>query len=54
MLLTTPERRLSLVLKRQEMWQRGGQEAVLGQLDAVLGLAYADILDESDELLSHK
>ena len=52
-LLTTPERRLSLFLKRQELWQQGSKE--LGAaLDAVLELPYINLLDESDELLSYR
>ncbi len=52
-LLTTPERRLSLLLKRQELWERGQQE-LCARLDRLAGLPYVDLLDESDELLHHR
>lgn len=52
-LLTTPERRLSLVLKQNELWQRGDRK-LSAALDRVLGQPYVDLLDESDELLSHR
>lgn len=54
MLLTTPERRLSLRLKRQELWQQGRKDlwAALGEVEE--GLPYIDLLDESDELLTHR
>eukprot|EP00887_Chlorella_sp_A99_P004660 scaffold4.g4660.t1 len=52
-LLTTPERRLSLLLKRQELWQRGQQD-LCAKLDALATLPYTDLLDESDELPSHR
>lgn len=53
MLLTTPERRLSLLLKRQELWQQG-QAELCGALDSLLQQPAIDLLDESDELLSHR
>ena len=53
MLLTTPERRLSLLLKRQELWEQGKQE-LSSALDAQIALPFIDLLDESDELLTHR
>ena len=53
MLLTTPERRLSMVLKQQELWQQG-KTALVAALDRLLSLPFVDLLDESDELLSHR
>jgi hypothetical protein len=52
-LLTTPERRLSLLLKRQELWEQGQRDLSSG-LDQLVNLPYIDLLDESDELLSHR
>lgn len=52
MLLTTPERRLSLHLKRQELWEQGQRE-LAGQMAGLAELPYVDLLDESDELLTH-
>ena len=52
MLLTTPERRLSLLLKWQELWQKGQLELCRG-LDELAAMPYVDLLDESDELLRH-
>lgn len=52
MLLTTAERRLSMLLKRKELWQKGQAELCAG-LDELAALPYADVLDESDELLRH-
>ncbi|KAL4428607.1 hypothetical protein ABPG77_008919, partial [Micractinium sp. CCAP 211/92] len=48
------QRRLSLRLKRQELWQQGKKElwAALGAIEE--GLPYIDLLDESDELLTHR
>ncbi|KAL4434355.1 hypothetical protein ABPG75_000796 [Micractinium tetrahymenae] len=53
-LLTTPERRLSLHLKRQELWQQGRKElwAALAAIEE--RVPYIDLLDESDELLTHR
>lgn len=53
MLLTTPERVLSFELKRQELWEQGHTELV-AQMDELRGLPFLDLLDESDELLSHR
>jgi hypothetical protein len=52
-LLTTPEWRLSLLLKRQELWEQG-KEGLCSSLDAQISLPFVDLLDESDVLLSHK
>jgi hypothetical protein len=52
-LLTTPERRLSLLLKRQELWEQG-QGELCSSLDAQISLPFIDLLDESDVLLSHR
>ncbi|EFJ48301.1 hypothetical protein VOLCADRAFT_104794 [Volvox carteri f. nagariensis] len=62
LLLVAPEHRLSLLLKRQEMWQQqqsrpDGQDVVataVAALDQLASLPYLDILDESDELLHHR
>lgn len=53
MLLTSPERVLSFELKRQELWEQGQSELV-AQMDGLRGLPFLDLLDESDELLSHR
>jgi hypothetical protein len=52
-LLTTPERRLSLLLKRQELWEQG-QEELSAAMSAPIHHSFIDLLDESDELLSHR
>jgi hypothetical protein len=52
-LLTTPERRLSLLLKRQELWEKGERD-LSRALDAHINLPAIDLLDESDKLLSHR
>ena len=52
-LLTTPERRLSLLLKQQELWQQGEGE-LCAALGALIQRPSIDLLDESDELLSHR
>jgi hypothetical protein len=52
-LLTTPERRLSLLLKRQELWEQGDKELRCA-LDKLIDIPFIDLLDESDELLSHR
>ena len=50
-----PEHRLSLQLKRHELWAQGAQRAPdCDALDYVAGLPYLDLLDESDELLHHR
>ena len=53
MLLTTPERRLSMHLKRLELWQQGAHE-LAASMDELAALPYVDLLDESDVLLSHR
>ncbi|PRW58669.1 hypothetical protein C2E21_2704 [Chlorella sorokiniana] len=52
-LLTTPERRLSLHLKQQELWEQGQRELVAA-MSNLAALPYVDLLDESDELLTHR
>lgn len=52
-LLTTPERRLSLHLKQQELWEQGQRELVAA-MSQLAELPYVDLLDESDELLTHR
>lgn len=54
MLLTTPERRLSLHLKCQELWQQGKTELCAALAAIEEELPYIDLLDESDELLTHR
>lgn len=52
LLLVTPEHRLSLELKCQELWEQGPESTVeTAVLDRLKALPYLDILDESDELL---
>jgi len=54
-LCIAPEHRLSLLLKRDELAMADGQEAMCTQLRKVIDeLPYLDLLDESDEMLSHK
>lgn len=53
MLLTTPEYRLSMMLKRQELWQQDNLE-LWSALGGIVEQPYYDLLDESDELLHHK
>ena len=63
-LLVAPEHRLSLLLKRQELWQvwrssgdakeREVAQATMVAVDRLAALPFVDILDESDELLHHK
>lgn len=54
-LLVAPEHRLSLKLKRQELWEQGVERAAeTAALDRLEALPYLDILDESDELLHHR
>ena len=50
--LTTPERRLSLLLKQQELQQ--GESELCAALGALIEQPSIDLLDESDELLSHR
>lgn len=51
--MTTRERRLSMQLKSQELWEQGQQE--LSQaLQHLATPPCVDVLDESDEPLSHK
>ena len=52
-MLVTPEHRLSLMLKRQELWEQGKPD-LCSLLDKLDSLPYKDILDESDELLHHR
>ncbi|GLC47559.1 hypothetical protein PLESTB_000001100 [Pleodorina starrii] len=55
LLLTAPEHRLSLLLKRQELWAKGhAREAEVTALDRLAALPYLDLMDESDELLHHR
>ncbi|EFJ48407.1 hypothetical protein VOLCADRAFT_91060 [Volvox carteri f. nagariensis] len=61
LLLVAPEHRLSLLLRRQEMWEQQQSRpesqdvvaAAVAALDQLASLPYLDILDESDELLHH-
>ena len=54
-LLVAPEWRLSLLLKRQELWEKGGEHAAaVAALDGVHGMPCVDVFDESDELLHHR
>ena len=53
LLLVAPEHRLSLLLKRQELWQ-AGEDGLCASLDAAAALPYLDLLDESDEVLHHR
>jgi hypothetical protein len=53
-LLVAPEHRLSLQHKWRELWEVEGQQGVCNELQALFGLPYWDILDESDELLHHR
>ena len=53
-ILVAPEHRNSLLLKWHEMRLRAGNEDVCSALEAVAGLRYQDLLDESDELLHHR
>jgi hypothetical protein len=52
-LLVAPEHRLSLMLKRQELWEQNRRD-LCALLDSVAGMQYIDLLDESDELLHHR
>ncbi|GLC47557.1 hypothetical protein PLESTB_000000900 [Pleodorina starrii] len=55
LLLTAPEHRLSLLLKRQELWAKGhAREAEVTALDRLAALPYLDLMDERDELLHHR
>lgn len=50
-----PEHRLSLQLKRQELWEKGRPCMVeVMALDRLAALPFLDILDESDELLHYR
>jgi len=53
LLLVAPEHRASLLLKRDELWE-GGDRVVCAELDKLKGMAYLDLVDENDVLLSHK
>lgn len=52
-LLTTPEHRLSMLLKRQELWEQGKRQ-LCDTLGAFIEQPCFDLLDESDELLHHR
>ena len=56
LLLVSPEQRLSLELKWQELRFSGapGSDAIRQALTRLYELPYRDLLDECDELLSHK
>ena len=54
-MLVAPEHRASLQLKRDEIWEWGGEDrGICKQLDRISSLPYVDIVDEVDALLSHK
>ncbi len=52
LLLVAPEHRLSLQLKRDELWD--ADPDACAELDELESMAYIDIMDENDVLLSHK
>lgn len=52
-MLVAPEHRLSLMLKRHELWEQGKPD-LCSLLDIIDSLPFIDILDESDELLHHR
>ena len=54
LLLTAPEHRLSLQLKRLELGAQAGKEDVCRLLDDFAKLPYVDTVDEVDELLHHR
>eukprot|EP00951_Prasinocladus_malaysianus_P021135 scaffold174391_cov33-Prasinocladus_malaysianus.AAC.2 len=54
MLVTTPESRLSMFLKAQELWKAGGRETEVKLLDLITQAPCCDILDESDQLLHNR
>eukprot|EP00983_Pelagomonas_calceolata_P080413 1155136-Pelagomonas_calceolata.AAC.1 len=52
LLLVAPEHRLSLQLKRDELW--GHDHAVCAMLDKLSAMPYIDIIDENDVMLHHR
>jgi len=54
LLLVAPEHRLSLMLKRDELWQAGERDTCAAIDVLTSEVPYTDILDENDVLLHHR
>ena len=54
LLLVAPEHRLSMQLKRGELWREGRRDICAALDELALDVPYCDILDENDVLLHHR